>query len=135
MKKFMLLVICAITGCAPMIEAEIGLIDQSRKGVAMVSDSVAARREMIRALLQKDRAALDAAFDEDVIEQSEIDSSWVIEARRAYAVALDALVRRDEAADRSIDADLDNLNAIDDALIELERLNQQQAQWFQRLNR
>ncbi len=116
-------------GCAA-IDAEIGLIGQSRRGVAMVKESIESRRGLVAALLAKDRSALDEAFDADASQREYIDTAWLIEARQAYTAAVEALTRRTASAERSFDADVDNLAAIDEALVELDRLNRAQRQLF-----
>lgn len=134
MKRLLLCIIPLVTGCAPVIQAELDLVAASRKGVAMTRESVEARQELVSSLLKRDRDALATAFDEDVLAQDALDPAWVIEARRAYATAFEAMVRRDESVRASFLADLDNLAAIDEALVELERLNQQQLQWISRVS-
>jgi len=124
------LVSIAACGCAPVIDAELGMIEQSRRGVSVVKDSVEQRRELVTTLLAKDRAALDEAFDADASQREQIDTAWLLEARQAYAAAVEALARRDASVEKSFDADVDNLSAIDDALIELDRLNRAQRQLF-----
>lgn len=133
MKRLLLLIVPLVAGCAPVIQAEVDLIAASRKGVAMTRESVESRQEMVAMLLRKDRDALAVAFDEDLLARDTLDAAWVIEARRAYSIAFEALVRRDESVRASFEADLDNLTAVDEAMAELERLNQQQLQWFTRV--
>ncbi len=134
MKRLLLCIIPLVTGCAPMIQSELDLLAASRKGVTMTRESIGSRQETVATLLKKDRDALATAFDEDLLAQDTVDAAWVIEARRAYSIAFEAMVRRDESVKASFQADLDNLAAIDEALVELERLNQQQLQWISRVS-
>ena len=135
MKRLLLCIVPLMTGCAPMIQSEVDLLAASRKGVSMTRESIESRQEMVATLLKKDRDALATAFDEDVLSRDALDPAWVIEARRAYSIAFEAMVRRDESVRQTFATDLDNLIAIDEALVELERLNQQQLQWFTRITR
>jgi hypothetical protein len=57
-------------------------------------------------------------------------AEWVLEARKAYAVAVDALHGRDEAAAAAVEADLQNLTSVDTALTEIGRLARAQKQLF-----
>ena len=71
------------------------------------------------------RSAVDEAFDADVRERekdSSIDGDWVIDARRAYSVALDAYAKSQAADDAASAARKRNLAAIDAALERLEYL-------------
>ncbi|MBC8105813.1 MAG: hypothetical protein H7Z14_04415 [Anaerolineae bacterium] len=126
MKLTTLTLLITATGCVPAIDAEIALIEQSRRGVSMVRESIDSRRDQVGLISQLDRRRLDDAFDADVRQQPQITPKWVIEARGAYGVALDALHRRDMAAKNAVDADVDNLGAIDESLAELARLNRAQ---------
>lgn len=122
--------IISLAGCTPAIDAELALIGQSRKGVAMVRESIDSRQSLLASAIANDRRELEAAFDLDLAQRESIDAAWVREARLAYSAALDALSRRHAASRAAQEADLDNLAAIDEALAELERLNRaQRAVW------
>lgn len=133
MKKFLFLAPLAVaclfagsSGCAPFTQAQIDLVTQARRGVAIVAQHDAARDRSIAELASLRRQRLDDAFDQDVRERAMndlLDPEWVIEARRAYAVALDAYAKG-QAADVRVAAERRRtLAAIDAAL--------QRLQWLQ----
>ena len=112
------------SGCAPFTQAQIDLVTQARRGVAMVAQHDAARDRSIEELASLRRQRLDEAFDQDVRALSEpLDPQWVIEARRAYTVALDAYAKAQATDERVAAERRRTLAAIDAAL---ERL-----QWLQ----
>jgi hypothetical protein len=126
MQRLYLFLIFAIPGCA-VYDAQLGLIDQSHKGVQLVRESVVRRSAIDAARNAADRKRLDDAFDDDLAARSEpVSPEWVLDARRAYAAAVDALHGRDEASLAARDADLHNLGAVDTALGELAALVRQQ---------
>ena len=80
----------SISGCAPYLQAQTDLVAQSRKGIAMISTSLAAQQKTIEQYQRLQRRQLDEAFDADVREQSALTPQWVIDHRRAYVMAIDA---------------------------------------------
>ena len=113
-------------GCAPFTQAQIDLVTQARRGVAMVGQHDAACDRSIDELASLRRQRLDDAFDQDVRERAmnePLDPQWVIEARRAYTVALDAYAKAQATDERVAAERRRTLAAIDAAL---ERL-----QWLQ----
>ena len=115
-----------LTGCAPAIEAELGLIAQSRRGVALVDRSMVERDAAAADHLAAQRKRLEAAFDEDVMAQESLTADWVISARQAYAAMIDALNLQEGTARRSLAVDRSNLRAVDAALEQLDTLNRAQ---------
>jgi hypothetical protein len=69
--------------------------------VALVAASDAQRDQAGIDLAKLRRQRLDEAFDEDARMRDSIDADWVIEARRAYAVALDAYAKTQAADERA----------------------------------
>lgn len=116
----------AITGCSPVIDAQLRLIDVSRQGVAKVRSSIDDRQAARAAAETNLRRQLDAAFDRDVDDQTDLTRAWVIEARTAYAAALDLMVRQQQAGRQSAEADKANLAAVDAALAQLDALSRAQ---------
>lgn len=133
LRILLLLLFSSLCGCVEVIDAQSALIQQSRRGLSLVRTSVESRQETIESLLSRQREKLDEAFDADVIQQTTLSPGWVVEARQVYAAALDALMRRDASIRRAFETDIDNLRAIDEALAEVDRLNQAQLQWTQPL--
>lgn len=131
MKRFLihgLLCVGALgfSGCAGFTRAEMDLTAQARKGVALIRSDDASRAGLLAELARMRRARLDEAFDADVRQHATtqpIDTEWVIEARRAYAIALDAHAKAQEANDQ---AEAQRKQLLDDIDAALERL-----QWMQ----
>ncbi|HEX8325225.1 MAG TPA: hypothetical protein VF595_15085 [Tepidisphaeraceae bacterium] len=122
-----LLLLCLlITGCSPVIDAQLRLLDAARKGLAEVGQSLDDRQRAMAALEAAERRRLDAAFDTDVKTQSALTDAWVIEARTAYAALLDAFARRRQQSERATAADQANLAAVDAALQQLQALGRAQ---------
>jgi hypothetical protein len=111
-----------LVGCAPVLDAQSDLITQARRGVALAATAQSQNAQTARQLAQVRRERLDEAFDADVRDQVELTADWVIEARAAYAAALDAYATQATAADASNRATRENFQAIDAALERLEWL-------------
>ncbi|HEX8342775.1 MAG TPA: hypothetical protein VF624_17865 [Tepidisphaeraceae bacterium] len=130
MQLLYLLLFMAVAGCA-VYDAQLGLIGQSHEGVRLVRESLVGRARVDVARNAADRKRLDEAFDDDLAARTgPIPAEWVLDARRAYAAAVDALHGRDEASLAARDADLQNLDAVDTALSELARLVRGQQRLF-----
>jgi len=128
--SFIVLTSSFLLGCGPYAQVQIDLLDQSRKGVehARASQrSYAAAVDQLHALRRKQ---LDAAFDRDARDQPTMDADWVIEARQAYAAALDALDRQRAADQAAADTAQRNLDAVDQALGQLRWLQGIPATWL-----
>jgi hypothetical protein len=111
--------ILASSGCAPYTRAQINLLDQARRGVALVAQNDQERDRAIEDLTKLRRQRLDDAFDEDVrtqATQETLDPDWVIEARKAYASGLDAYAKAQASNERATEIRRQNLAAIDAAL-------------------
>lgn len=123
MKRLLLLVIPALAGCADFTRAQLGLVEQTRRGIAMVSQDNTDRDRLSAELAKVRRQRLDEAFDEDVrlrASQESLDPDWVIDARKAYAVALDAYAKRQAADEQASVARTETLSAMDAALDRLQ---------------
>ena len=113
-------------GCANFTRAEMDLTAQARKGVALIRAHDVARAGLLAELARMRRSRLDEAFDADVREHATtqpIDVDWVIEARKAYAIALDAYAKAQASNDQ---AWLKRKELLSDVDALLERL-----QWMQ----
>ena len=92
MRFFMLAGIVGLCmGCSEYQAARLHLLDQARKGLAMVKDSQPSVTARAESLAKMQRKLLDDAFDQDVLRQTELSADWVIDHRKAYAVGFDAL--------------------------------------------
>jgi hypothetical protein len=102
------------------------LATQARKGVALVRSDDASRAGLLGELARMQRSRLDEAFDRDVREHATtqpIDVDWVIEARKAYAIAIDSYAKAQASNDQ---AWLKRKELLSDVDALLERL-----QWMQ----
>jgi hypothetical protein len=105
-----------LPGCSQFSQVQLDLLQQSRKGIELTQKSLEEKSQFINAYHAVQRKRIDEAFDEDVRNRADLDADWVIEHRRAYAAALDAIA---SARAASIDADRvtkENLSAMDQAL-------------------
>ncbi|MEM6314342.1 MAG: hypothetical protein AAF743_09660 [Planctomycetota bacterium] len=117
MKRAALTLVC-LAGCTTWTDAQLGLVEQARRGTTLLAESndrLAAER---LATLRSERRALDTAFDADV-RTAELTPDWVIALRKAYAVGLDALHQRELAQARAAHTDRRNADA---TLAALDRL-------------
>ena len=124
----LLLALPALAGCAKFTETQMALVDQARRGVAFVAQGDDAHERAFAQLAELRRQRLDRAFDEDVrlrATQESLDPDWVIDARKAYAAAIDAYAKTQAADERAAVERQRNLQAIDAALTRL--------QWLQSL--
>jgi len=110
-------------GCATYTRAEMDLVTQAHRGIELLSREDAQRGHAIAELAHLRREKLDEAFDADVRDratQETRDADWVIEARRAYAVAIDAYAKAQASTERSAEVRRQNLAAINAALDRLQ---------------
>ena len=124
MRWTMIVVALLCCGCQPWTEAQMALTAQARRGIALAVKSDRERDKIEEEIVKLRRQRLDQAFDDDALAREPIDANWVIEARRAYAAALDALAEQRTANERSAEGRRRNLRSIDAAL---ERLGQLQS--------
>jgi hypothetical protein len=125
-KRLLLLLACAAAavGCESYAQSKIDLADQARKGVRLARDAAERREQQLAAFDQRQREQLDAAFDADVARRPGLTADWVVAHRRAYAAALDALRSRRVEAERARLKSLENLDAVDAALAQIQRMQQ-----------
>ncbi len=110
------------SGCAAYTRAEVGLAEQARKGVALWAAREEAHASETTRQFTTRRKALDDAFDADVKSRSAagaIDSAWVIESRKGYAIGVDAIARAELAARQADETAKANAAATDLALQKL----------------
>ena len=116
MKILCITLLCALSGCAQYTAVQMNLLEQARKGIAITQKSLADKSQLIEQYEKQQRKRLDEAFDADVREDANLTGDWVIEHRRAYAAALDAMSAQQQAGREAQLADKSNLEAIDNAL-------------------
>ncbi len=134
MKRTMFIPLVLLAGCAKWAAVQADLIDQASRGVEITGRSMEGKGTLIEKEYQDRRRRLDRAFDADVAGRQQLTDEWVIDARRAYGAALDALNdgRDIELANDAIDRK--NLQAVRDALASLRRLQLIQSQWLPKEN-
>jgi hypothetical protein len=112
-------------GCGPYAGAQIELITQARRGLAVTTEYQASQREVMAQLAALRRQRLDEAFDGDVVERAGgegLTPQWVIDHRKAYATALDAYGAERAASDEFARQAQRNIEAIDAALAQLQSM-------------
>jgi hypothetical protein len=125
--NYLTLLLISLPGCTAYTAAQLHLAEQARKGVAIWTARESARDDAVRQSYATRRKALDAAFDADVRAQPTLDPTWVIESRRAYAVALTLLDQSESAELSNNESARRDAAATDDALARLAWLLQIQA--------
>jgi len=125
MKHACLLLCLLISGCTSYTEAQIRLLEQARRGIALCKTAGDERAQIVEQFYQIQRIRLDEAFDADVRQAPALEADWVIEHRKAYAAARDALAAQRQASAQATVAARQNLEAVDAALqraLELEAI-------------
>jgi hypothetical protein len=118
------LIVCAgVAGCAPYTQVKQDLVGQSIRGVRLVPESLDQRQLLVEALMTARRRQIDSAFDADARSVA-LSAEWVIDARKAYAVAIDTGHAQLDAARRAHDAAVANLDATERALSQLQLLHE-----------
>lgn len=123
MKRLLLLsLLCS--GCSAYTAAKIELVNQVRRGVAITRQATTARQQLIERFNQAQLDRLDDAFDNDLRKQAVLNTNWVIEHRKAYALARDVL--NDQKHQQRLDqAKIEsNLDLIDRALGQLQLMHE-----------
>ena len=96
---------------------------QARRGVERVAVQDDQRDRAVAELARLRREKLDEAFDADVRQRAAhetLDPDWVVEARRAYAVGIDAYAKAQAASERAAVVRKQNLASINAALDRLQ---------------
>ncbi len=126
-------VLCAVglllaAGCAGPSAAALELIGVARMGISMASEAQENQHAALIGQYRGHIAALDAAFDNDakLAEAGQIRTAagqavpltarWVIEARKGYIAARDAMSRQIQASELAHRTNRDNLQAADESL-------------------
>ena len=129
MKRLLLLALPLMAGCSAWNEAQLGLVTQARKGMALVAQADAQRDTVAMELAKLRRQRLDEAFDADVRTRELLDADWVIDTRKAYGAALDAYAKAQASDDANSQRRRENLAAIDASLERLQWLISVQAKF------
>jgi len=110
------------TGCNTFSEVQLHLVEQARRGLEQEKQNSAARAEFVQKYYQLQRYRLDAAFDADVRETDLLSRDWVIEHRKAYSAAVDAIHAQQSKSAEAEATAARNLAAVDVALDRLRSL-------------
>ena len=130
MKIAITTILLLVPGCSSAINAELTLIDQSKRALALVDQSLKDHQAIADREIADRRAQLDAAFDADAAAHvNELSTEWVTDARKAYGDAVDALNDAKAKSREAADIDQQNLSAVNDAMNELTTLNRAQLNW------
>lgn len=131
MKQIALIVVLILaTGCSPYAQVQVDLLEHARKGIASTRQSLEQKSQLVATYHEVRRRLLDEAFDADVRERQALDADWVIEHRRAYSAAVDALHSARLQSEAATLADERNLAAIELALARVALLQSIQSRWF-----
>jgi hypothetical protein len=106
-------------GCSSYTATQMRLVEQARKGVAIWQTRETAKDDEVRSAYAAKRKALDQAFDADIQQQQTLTAQWVVEARKAYAVGLNALAQNQAIELANNDAARRDAAATDEALARL----------------
>lgn len=124
----------SLAGCSTLMDAQSDLVVQARKGIDVAQANRAGSSNVYAELARVKRQRLDDAFDADVRErdqQGELSAEWVITARAAYAIALEAYAKQDHALRHADETARRNLESVDTALERLQFLQSIQNRWLQ----
>jgi hypothetical protein len=105
-----------VCGCSAYTQTQMRLVEEARRGLLLTRCAQEERAVLVERLHELERRRLDEAFDADVRSQRALEADWVIEARRAYAAAMDALANQRQASREAQAAAQRNLDDIDAAL-------------------
>lgn len=130
MKLAWMMLLVLVGGCAPYAQVQIDLLQHVRTGLHQTRQSLQRKSQLIAEYHQLRRRQLDGAFDADVRARTELESDWVIEHRKAYAAAIDAIGSARTHSELANESDQRNLDAIDAALQRVIWLQSLQTRWI-----
>lgn len=105
-----------LCGCAPYAQVQIDLLRHVEQGLAHARQSLDQKSQIIHSYHTLRRAQLDDAFDADVRARESFHAEWIIEHRKAYAAAIDAIHRARDGSERAAESDQRNLAAMRHAI-------------------
>lgn len=128
MRCAILIVIASCAGCASYTQTKIDLTAQIRSGIESTRQATVLQHQVLDALAEAQIGRLDAAFDADVKSRDTISADWVIAHRKAYIAARDAMHEHRESLGASQARLESNLQSIDLALGQLQRIHAMEQQ-------
>ena len=111
MKRSLVLACLLAGGCARYAQIKLDLNQHALRSIEQLEFATDERQSLVENLIQQQRARLDAAFDADVLQNDTLSPQWVMDARKAYAMGIDAIHAQRAAALRAHDAMLQHLAA------------------------
>ena len=131
MRMLVPLIVVLVTGCAPLLDAQSTLVSQARRGLEVAQSNRVGASGAIDQLARLRRKQLDAAFDADVRDrEGDLTPEWVIDARTAYAAALEMYAKEEAALRESDEVARRNLQAVDATLSRVQMLQSIQNRWL-----
>lgn len=119
MKRLLISVFITCAGCTQYAQVQVNLTEQIRRGAQVSAEALQAQASIVERYHQSRRQELDRAFDEDVREREPLTADWVIEHRRAYAAAVEAMTRQQAEHAAWMETQRANFNSIDEACRQL----------------
>jgi hypothetical protein len=116
MKMWMMALALLAGGCSGFGEAQMYLVEQARRGLDITRTVQTDHAQIVSQLYQLQQQRLADGFDADVRQQTALSADWIVEHRKAYAVALTALERQRAISAEAETAAQRNLAAVDAAL-------------------
>jgi hypothetical protein len=123
-----------LAGCAPQEQAQQQLIGRMQQGLGEIRQAQEDRQKLLEDLCTSRRRVLDAAFDQDVKQNGTLDAAWVIEHRKAYSMALEAMFRQEQASAAAHQRIQRNLQVIDENLSRLSWMSELRENWSKTLD-
>lgn len=111
-------------GCARQELAQQALITQMSAGLKDLRAFSDQRQQLVDSYYANQRRSLDDAFDLDFKDAPALDPAWVIEHRKAYIAAMEALFLARLASQAAHQQALTNFTTLDDALGKLRWLSE-----------
>ena len=121
-------------GCVAYTETEKSLTDQTRRGLQLLKAAQADHTALAGRVTELQRQRLDDAFDNDVRDAADLSPDWIIEHRKAYITGVDALHQQKAASTNAAATATRNLEAIEQSLDQLQRLQKARLRLEQNFN-
>jgi hypothetical protein len=118
-----------LAGCTAQEQAQQRLIGSMQSGLKELAAAQEQRQELVDGFYQQRRRVLDDAFDQDVRTVEMLEPQWVIEHRRAYMLACEALWKQQQASARAGEQMQQNLRTISEGLSALSAVSRMREQW------
>lgn len=128
-RTIVLIALLPLLGCSAQEAAQQRLIASMQTGLADVAKAQDERQQLIDDLYASRRRVLDGAFDQDVLQRPALDANWVIEHRKAYSLALEAMCRQQQSSALANQRMQENLLTIEDNLKKLTWLSELRENW------